>query len=193
MDPVKVIIFATAFLLLLFLGRKLSARSESIEIPRPPDTKPVTNDYLEPDRKTPALVGSDLPFPIYLPEITCDRDGRYNRPEFLNYYFEETDLVLGPKDPEAFYDNFYLEARDIENNHNVLYKYFVASPLGLKKALADEHLPAILLKEHAFIFARWDLPLILETISKNIIQGYAEASDENADELPNPDGPGKSK
>lgn len=189
MDPVKVIIFIAAFLFLLILGRKLSSRSESIEIPQPPETKPVAGGYQEPNRKTPALIGSDLPFPIYLPEITRDRDGRYNRPEFLNYYFEETDLVLGPKDPEAFYDNFYLEARDIENDHTVLYKYFVASPLGLKKALADEHLPAIHLKEHAFIFARWDLPLILETISKHVIQAYAENSDEGS-ELPNHDRPG---
>lgn len=188
MDPVRVIIFGAAFLLLLLLGRKLSARSESIEIPRPRDTNPVTNDYSEPDAKTAALVGSDLPFPIYLPEITCDPDGRYSRPEFLNYYFEETDLVLGPKDPDIFYDNFYIETRDIENKHTVLYKYFVASPLGLKKALADEHLPAIHLKQHAFIFARWDVPLILETVAKHIIEAYAEESAKDEHELPNHDG-----
>lgn len=189
MDPVKVIIFIAAFLLLLILGRKLSSRGESIEIPQPPDIKPVPSSYSEPERRVPAPIGSDLPFPIYLPEITRDNDGRYNRPEFLNYYFEETDLVLGPKDTEAFYDNFYLEARDIENNHIVLYKYFVASPLGLRKALADEHLPAIYLKEHAFIFVRWDLRLILETISKSIIEGYGDTSDGTSNELPDHDKP----
>jgi hypothetical protein len=72
----------------------------------------------------------------------------------------------------------------------VLYKYFVASPLGLKKALAEEHVPAIHLKEHAFIFARWDVPLILETITKHVIQAYAENSGEEGNELPNHDMPG---
>lgn len=133
MDPVKVVIFVVAFLLLLLLGRKLSSSSEST-IPRPlPEhipTEAIADEEQDSGLK-PAVVGADLPFPIHIPEITQDEDGRYNRPEFLNYYFEETDLLNGPQDPTTFYDHFYLEVRDIENNHPALYKYFVATPLGL--------------------------------------------------------------
>ena len=63
----------------------------------------------------------------------------------------------------------------------------MATPLGLQKALANNHLPALYLKEHAFIFARWDLPLILETVIAHIIKFYSEEFDKEANDLPNPD------
>ena len=73
------------------------------------------------------LVGSDLPFPIPLPAIERDPDGRYNRPEFLNYHFEHIDLVHGPEDPAVFCDDFCVETRDVETYHTGLYKYLVAT------------------------------------------------------------------
>ena len=134
------------------------------------------------------MVGADLPFPIHVPEIKCDADGRYNRPEFLNYYFEETDLVRGPENPAAFYDDFYLLVRDIENSHTALYKYFVATPTGLQKAMDDEHLPALYLEDQALIVPRWDVPLILDTAVKDIMKSYAERKHpEDAHALPGDD------
>jgi hypothetical protein len=185
MDPVKVVIFVVAFLLLLFLGRKLSSKGESIPIPAPISTDgPVEDDKRA---RQPAVIGAELPFPISLPDLIRDPDGRYNRPEFHNYYFEKTDLLSGPADPATFYDYFFLEARDVENDHRIHYKYFVATPLGLQKALANNHLPALYLREHAFIVARWDLPLILETVIAHIIKFYSEEFDKEANALPNPD------
>ena len=191
MDPVKIVIFVVAFLLLLLLGRKLSSSSESTMITPPPGsgmderavvTAPPTTG------KEPAVVGADLPFPIHIPEIKRDADGRYNRPEFLNYYFEETDLVRGPENPAAFYDDFYLEVRDIENNHTALYKYFVATPAGLQKAMDDEHLPALYLQEQALIVPRWDVPLILDTAVKDIMKSYTESEAPQGDQdLPGDD------
>ena len=185
MDPAKVVIFLGAFLLLVFLGRKLSSRGESIPIPAPISTDGPVGDGKQ--TKQPAVIGAELPFPISLPDLVRDPDGRYNRPEFHNYYFEKTDLISGPADPATFYDYFFLEARDVENDHRIHYKYFVATPLGLQKALASNHLPALYLKEHAFIFARWDLPLILETVIAHIIKFYSEEFDKEANDLPNPD------
>ena len=140
--------------------------------------------------KEPAVVGADLPFPINVPEIRRDADGRYNRPEFLNYYFEETDLVRGPENPAAFYDDFYLLVRDIENSHTALYKYFVATPAGLQKAMDDEHLPALYLEDQALIVSRWDVPLILDTAVKDIMKSYSERKhDKDAGALPGDDDP----
>ena len=189
MDPVKVVIFVVAFLLLLLLGRKLASYSEStvpsslpeqVLTENKPDDEPASSS-------NPALVGADLPLPIHLPEITRNQDSRYSRPEFYNYYFEKTDLLSGPADPAVFYDHFYLEARDLENNHKILYRYFVATPLGLQKALADGKLSALYLRHHSLIVARWDVPLILGTATKHIIEAYLEdpALEENA--LPDPD------
>jgi hypothetical protein len=177
MDPVKVVIFVVAFLLLLLLGRKLSSSSESTMITPPPGSgvdEPAVVAAPRATGKEPAVVGADLPFPIHIPEIKRDADGRYNRPEFLNYYFEKTDLVRGPENPAAFYDDFYLLVRDIENSHTALYKYFVATPAGLQKAMDDEHLPALYLEDQALIVPRWDVPLILDTAVKDIMKSYTE-------------------
>lgn len=196
MDPVKIVIFVAAFLLLLLLGRKLSAFSESsiatpvTPLPEPPAAEPVVMAAPRSTRKEPAVVGAELPFPIHVPEIKRDADGRYNRPEFLNYYFEETDLVLGPENPAAFYDDFYVLVRDIENNHTAFYKYFVATPAGLQKAMDDEHLPALYLEEQALIVSRWDVPLILDTAVKDIMKSYTESkNDKDAHALPGDDEP----
>jgi hypothetical protein len=186
MDPVKVVIFLVAFLLLVFLGRKLSSNNDSIPIPNPISTDGLVEED-EKQARQPAIIGAELPFPIALPDLIRDPDGRYNRPEFHNYYFEKTDLVSGPADPATFYDYFFLESRDVENDHRILYKYFVATPLGLQKALASNHLPALYLKEHAFIVARWDLPLILETVIAHIIKSYSEEFDKEANAFPDPD------
>jgi hypothetical protein len=183
MEPVKVIIFVAAFLLLLVLGRKLSAMGESSIMPVAPLPELAVNEPAviaapPPKRKEPAVVGAELPFPIHVPPINRDDDGRYNRPEFLNYYFEETDLVRGPENPGAFYDDFYVLVRDIENDHTALYKYFVATPAGLQKAMDDEHLPALYLEEQALIVSRWDVQLILDTVVKDIMKSYTERKDD---------------
>jgi hypothetical protein len=189
MDPVKVVIFVVAFLLLLLLGRKLSSGTESTSIePYPGQLPTEALGYEEHGPvKKPAVIGADLPFPIHIPEIVQDQDGRFNRPEFLNYYFEKTDLLSGPADPSAFYDHFYLEIRDIESNRPGLYKYFVATPLGLQKALAREKLPALYLQEHSLIVARWDVPLILEAVVDQVIEIYAGGDDKETHALPDPD------
>jgi hypothetical protein len=193
MDPVKVVIFVVAFLLLLLLGRKLSSFSESTMITPLPGSgidEPAVVAAPRTMGKEPAVVGADLPFPIHIPEISRDGDGRYNRPEFLNYYFEETDLVRGPENPAAFYDDFYLLVRDVENSRTALYKYFVATPAGLQKAMDDEHLPALYLEDQALIVPRWDVPLILDSVVKDIMKSYSERKHDKDDHaLPGGDDP----
>ncbi|HEX9255378.1 MAG TPA: hypothetical protein VF938_07525 [Candidatus Angelobacter sp.] len=96
-------------MLLLLLGRKLSAMGEAqaFQLPdqSPQPAQLATASQIlnagEDRSKPPAIVGSELPFPIPLPELTQDNDGKYNRPEFVNYYFAKIDLVLGPPDRTA--------------------------------------------------------------------------------------------
>jgi hypothetical protein len=199
MEPVKVVIFVAAFLVLLLLGRKLSHLGESSITmpvgppPEPPVDKPVVVAAPRSRGKDPAVVGAELPFPIHVPAIKRDADGKYNRPEFLNYYFEETDLVRGPENPASFYDDFYVVVRDIENSHTAFYKYFVATPAGLQKAMDDEHLPALYLEEQALIVSRWDVQLILDAVVKDIMKSYAERKDdEDPHALPGDDEPSES-
>src|SRR5262245_17370507 len=122
MDPVKIIIFVAAFLLLLLLGKKLSSGGDYAAT-LPPDAfrpKPTAVEEEDEPLNKPTPVGADLPFPVSLPAIERDPDGKYNRPEFLNYYFDSIDLGSGPEDPESFCDDFFVEIRDIEHNHPML-------------------------------------------------------------------------
>ena len=83
--------------------------------------------------------------------------------------------------------------RDIENSHTAFYKYFVATPAGLQKAMDDEHLPALYLEEQALIVSRWDVQLILDAVVKDIMKSYAERKDdEDPHALPGDDEPSES-
>jgi hypothetical protein len=189
MDPIKVVIFVAAFLLLLLLGRKLSAMGESRVSMLPPEEAPpeiaVANEE-KAKRNKPVLVGADLPFPINLPEIEQDGDGRYNRPEFLNYYFGKINIQSGPENPGAFLDEFFLQARDPENQHTFTYRYTVATPAGLQQAMDLERLPSLFLGSQVVIVPRWDVRLILEAVIKQILALYGE-KDPDEDEIALPD------
>ena len=198
MDPVKIIIFAAAFLLLLLLGKRLSATEEVHAAPPPPELPkpmPVMTivDTVSPEDvggpKKPAAVGSDLHLPIQVPDLVLRDDGTYNRPEFLNYYFGEIDLITGPPNPTSFCDEFFIQARDPRDERVGTYKYIVATPAGLQAEMDSERLPALNLGDQSIIVSRWDLPLILDTVVKDIIKtygGWATYSGEHA--IPNPEG-----
>jgi hypothetical protein len=172
MDPVKVVIFVAAFLLLLLLGKKLSSHGESYASTLPPGA--LHPQPVESDGDEPTLVGADLPFPVNLPEIESDADGKYNRPEFLNYYFGKLDLRAGPESPESFCDDFYVEIRDVGNSHSMLYTFVVATPAGLGAVLSKERLPALYLEEQVIIVPRWDLKAILNAAVQEIMKAYQE-------------------
>lgn len=192
MDPMKLIIFGIAFLLLLLLGRKLSGCGDAHELTMPPQdpmssvgspplaVRPYGDAEDDPAPDAPPLVGADLPFPLTLPEIKCDADGRYNRPEFLNYYFEKTDLTIGPADPASFCDDFHMVTRDVGSNQESEYQYLIATPTGLQSVMTSEHRPALYIEGQTIIVPRWDLPLILDTVVKQIMKDYAEPGDNGA-------------
>ncbi|HZS27840.1 MAG TPA: hypothetical protein VFB76_11475 [Candidatus Angelobacter sp.] len=186
MDPIKLIIFGAAFLLLLLLGRKLSGSGDVHDLTAPPQDPmpsgsppPAILPYKdeeedEPNPDAPRVAGADLPFPLTLPEIKCDANGRYNRPEFLNYYFEKIDLKTGPDDPASFCDDFYMVARDVGSDDETEYRYLIATPTGLQSVMTSEHRPALYIEGQTIIVPRWDLTLILDTVVKRIMKDYAE-------------------
>lgn len=196
MDPLKIVIFVAAFFLLLWLGRKLSATEEVVhaaspppEIPQPAFVSTIVEDSDLDSSRKPAFVGADLPFPVHVPELVLRDDGTYNRPEFLNYYFGEIDLITGPPNPSSFCDEFFIETRDPKDEHVSTYKYLVATPAGLQAEMDSERLPALNLRDQSIVVSRWDLSLILDTVVKDIIKtygGWATYSGEHA--IHSPDG-----
>jgi len=187
-DPIKLVIFIAVFAALLLLGRKLSSSDSSHAVPGP-SIRPaaygmkVDEEACDDVEILPATVGADLPFPIFVPSIEMDKDGRYNRPEFSNYYFEEIDLVRGPDDPQCFIDQFFMEVRDLRSGYPGTYRYTVATPSGLQKTLDSTHVPALAVGQQMIIVSRWDLPLILQTVVAQILKAYRESL-EDPPELP---------
>jgi hypothetical protein len=190
LDPVKIIIFLAAFALLLVLGRMLSSASEvhAAELPHPgalgsaPAIAEEGGDSEE--QEGAALTGAEIAFPIQIPPVTRMDDGRYNRPNFLNYYFSKTDLVRGPDDPTCFFDELTVEAQDPESEHIWNYVFTVATPSGLRRVMEEEKFASLYLDGSAVIVPRWDLPMVLHTVVDEIVKKYRHKEVKEEEEEP---------
>lgn len=182
MDPIKIVIFLAAFALLLFIGRLLSRSSEirggmPLGTPAEPHSEQPVFHEPEPlygQKPEPALTGKELGFPIKVPPLRRDGDGKYNRPNFLNYYFGKIDMVRGPADPASFFDEFYLQAQDPASSHIWTYEYTVATPAGLQEVMNTERFASLYFESPVVIVPRWDLEMILHTVTEEILKHYGE-------------------
>ncbi len=181
---IKIAIFVAVAFLLFAIVRRLSAGEPSFvpEPPQPPepDTAPEPDYPQNKIVRTPAAVGSDLPFPIPLPPITRSPDGLYNRPRILNYYFSNIDLVRGPADFRSFSDEFHLQLQSPVDSQTWTVTYLVATPEGLQKEL-DSHVPsALYLSSSTIVVSKWDLAAILKAIMKQIMGEWAHPDTDEA-------------
>ena len=178
MDLLKIAIFLAAFLLLIYLGRLLSAHAESRpdagQGPFQPEAVASPELAAGGAAKGPAVTGAELGFPVPIPPVKRDQHGKFNRPYFLNYHFGKTDLKAGPPDATTFYDDFFLQAQDPESQYIWNYKYLVASPSGLQKLMNAESYASLYLDDPVIVVARWDLRLILSTVVEEIMKSYGK-------------------
>lgn len=84
------------------------------------------------------------------------------------FYFDKTDVVPGPADPEVFADDLHLELYDPDSNHAWWQSYFVATPQGLARVLREKswrylHAPDIL------VFPRYNLEEIRRAVVSQIV------------------------
>jgi hypothetical protein len=193
LDSVKIAVFVAVFLALLFLGRKLSSSETAIipgppepPAPHPPDDIPrlatLATDPNSPRR--PAFTGADLPFPILLPPVRRGKDGRYNRPNILNYFFKTIDLVAGPADSRSFCDEFFIEIQNPEDGHAWTLQYIVATPAGLQGELDAEASTSLYFENGMVIVPKWDLNAILQTVVEEILKHWGDPDDEPGDAAP---------
>jgi hypothetical protein len=181
LDPLKLLIFAGIFVLLLVLGRILSLRSESqiSQMPlSPEEPRPETSSAAS--TRAPAMTGAEIGFPIVIPPVTRNDKGQFNRPYFLNYYFDKTDLVAGPPDPECFCDDFHLLAQNPEDEQLWEYQYTVATPSGLQQMMKKESFSSLYLDGQVVVVTRWDLRAVLQTIVEEIMKTYSGEGAEQA-------------
>ena len=181
MEPFKILIFAGAFLLLLLLGRILSASSEVQAHQLPHDgaplapVQPLDRDVTPPRE---ALTGAEVGFPFTLPPVKQDEKGAFNRPYYANYYFGKTDLVRGPADPRNFYDEFFLVAQDPGSEHMWETRYVVTTPAGLQQLMNQEQYVSLYLDDPVIVVSEWNLSVILGTVIDEDLKKYGGGTDQ---------------
>lgn len=184
MELTKILIFAGVFVLLLLIGRILSAASEVHAHELPHDGAPlipVPSVEEAPTVSTAStgevLTGAEVGFPFSLPPVTQDNKGKFNRPYYTNYYFARTDLVRGPADPRSFYDEFFLVAQDPGSEHMWETKYIVTTPSGLQQLMSKEQFVSVYLDDAVIVVSEWNLAVILRTVVDEDLKRFGAAED----------------
>jgi hypothetical protein len=180
LEPVKILIFVGAFLLLLLVGRLLSAASEVHAQELPHNGVPLLRVQPTEDvgSQNEVLTGAEVGFPFTLPPVTEDDKGRFNRPYYTNYYFGKTDLVRGPADPRSFVDDLFLVSQDPGSEQVWETKYVVATPSGLQQLMNQEQYASLYLDDTVVIVSEWNLPVILRTVVDEDLKRFGAAGEE---------------
>jgi hypothetical protein len=181
LEPLKILIFVVAFLLLLLVGRLLSASAEVHAHELPHDGAPLLPvqpvEQADVIIRGEVLTGAEIGLPFSLPPVTQDEKGRFNRPYYTNYYFSKTDLVRGPADARSFYDEFFLVAQDPGSQHMWETKYIVATPAGLQQLMNKEQYVSLYLEDTVVLVSEWNLAVILRTIIDEDLKRFGAIPD----------------
>jgi hypothetical protein len=179
-ESAKLAIFLLFFVAFIVITRRMFSSgkpSYSSEYP-PPPFPDAPEDYT--DSKKPAVIGSELPFPVGLPPVERLPNGRYNRPKVLNYYFSNLDLKSGPENPRSFCDQLFVEFEAPETGAVWTSEYTVASPFGLQDLL-DQTGQNLAFDGAMIIVPRWDMAQILRTVLDDVVDKYAEPGPESGE------------
>lgn len=167
MESAKLAIFVTFFVAFLVIARRLfSSGSETY-------SSNYSQPYPAPLRE-PSAIGSELPFPVSLPAVQQLPNGRYNRPNVLNYYFSNLDLRAGPDNPRSFCDQLFVEFEAPETGACWINEYTVATPFGLQDLL-DQMGQNLCFDGTLLIVPRWDMTEILKTVLDDVMEKYASS------------------
>jgi hypothetical protein len=187
LDLVKIVIFVAAFFVLLLLARILSSSSEvhasQLQANQIGSEPVAIVPAVGRQPRRPAVVGSEIEFPVRLPPVRQLEDGTYNRPRIINYFFLKTDLLRGPADPDCLFDELRVETEDPGNRYPLTYVYTVATVSGVRDVMEREKLSSLYLERNpVVIIPRWDLRLILETVMNEIMKSYGGGEDLDTEE-----------
>jgi hypothetical protein len=207
MEPLKVVIFIVAFLLLLLLGRMLSSRAEvhasELPIPGPDNYGPHSKIYMMPaavdarlaesrsdlenrSQRKQALTGAEIPFPFTAPPVKRDDKGRFNRPYYINYYFRKIDLVDGPPDRTSFCDHLTIVYQYPESSNIWEVEYLVATPSGLRDYMNRSDFDSLYLDHYTVIVREWGLATILRTLMDEQMRALESGSEQKEEKGPMP-------
>ena len=166
----KVAILAGCFVALYLVATRLSAtpsREQQAANVEAPAAEADVPDLLPPPS---VLVGRELPLPVDASQLAATDGPGVASPRLLNYYFRKTDLVAGPPDPLAFYDEFFVELEHPETGYRWTASFMVTTPQGLEQVMAEDHTP-FLFGNSTIVVQRYDLKTILQAV----LESFEEA------------------
>ncbi len=164
----KILVFVAALVALLMFATRFS--SSAPQDPTDPNAFRPDADG-DDERAARPATGADLglsdeEFARQFAEIPRDE-----RPDLINYYFDEIDLVAGPADKYDFLDRLSLV---FKNSNGLMYTetLVVTTPKALARVLDEEHRTAIYAARY-LIVPRFD--------AKAIVDGYLRREGTSAD------------
>ena len=174
MESVKIAIFLLFFVAFIIVARRVFSGGGGTQYspdykPSPP---PDPSDNFA-SSKRPAVIGSELPFPTEVAPVQRSDDGRYNRPNVLNYYFSNLDLQTGPENPRSFCDQLFVQFEAPETGERWTNEYVVATPFGLQD-LTDQTGQNLTFNGTIIIVPRWSMAEILKTVLDDVMEKYAQ-------------------
>lgn len=167
-DAVKLLLLVAIGGGLLALARWSSrlggTRSSDLPANLPtPDPRDLMRDAVSNPKVWPPSaeeVAASLPFDPLLGKI-----------QIRKLYFDKTDIIPGPEDPEVFAEELHIELYNPDSGHSWWQSYFVATPQGLENVLREKHwrylhAPGIL------VFPRYDLEEIRRAVVSRILADH---------------------
>ena len=108
-------------------------------------------------------------------------DPSLGRLQIKKLFFDKTDVIPGPEDPDVFAEELHIELYDRVSDHAWWQSYFVATPRGLAKILRDKqwrylHAPQILVLPH------YDFEEIRRAVVSRIVADQVLFKDEEGEE-----------
>jgi len=185
MDLTKLLIFFAVFIAFLIIARLLSSGDQSYPVQSElTDTKEACSDTGFQSVAMGTVTGAEIPFPVEVPPVGYLGGGKYSRPILRNYYFTKIDLVRGPENPTAFFDELHLRLEHPDTGYQWTMHYIVASPAGIDAYLKSENFDSLLLNGKILVVTRWQLSTIVKDVMDDIM---AEQKLANSDAEENPE------
>lgn len=187
MDLTKLLIFLAVFIAFLIIARLLSSGDQSYPVQSDlTDTNQAYSDTGSQSVLKGTVTGAEIPFPVEVPPVEYLGDGKYSRPILRNYYFSKIDLVRGPENPTAFFDELRLTLEHPDTGYQWTMHYTVASPAGVDAYLRSEDFDSLLLNGKILLVRSWQLSKILKDVMDDIM-AEQQLANSDADENPGQD------
>jgi hypothetical protein len=181
-DVIKLLGIVAAAVFLFLIARRIGGGGETIAAPAESMLQPAPEIEAAVESASEAA-GPDPDQPDYEPPPSEDAPGPPPRNiRIVQWNFAKFDIASGPPDRNAFADDLHMQLFDPSTGRRWMQTYFVATPGGLQKMLADNRWNYMLVPQ-MWILDRYDLnelraAMLEELGAMEVQRGEASAHEE---------------